>query len=86
MTAGPSVAGEPVGVGLPGVRGLTPRDLDVLRTLADHSERETAAILGIRRYTVHEHVVRIASRMGVPVRWGGTLKAVYRGLGWLEIP
>ncbi len=86
MTAGPSVAGEPVGVGFPGVRGLTPRQLEVLRMLADHSEREAADILGMKRGAVHRHVVAVASLMGVPVRWGGTLKAVYRGLGWLEIP
>lgn len=59
--------------------GLTSRDIEVLRALADGDTAENAARdLGIAHKTLKNHLTRVYRRLGVQ-----SLVAAYRRLGWL---
>ncbi len=62
-------------------RGLTDRELDVLRLLArGHVDKEIATTLGISHRTVHHHNQSIFAKLGVSTRGGAALFAVENGL------
>jgi predicted ATPase/DNA-binding CsgD family transcriptional regulator len=57
--------------------GLTPREVEVLRLVADgHADREIAAALFVSRSTVANHVANILSKLGVPSRAAAAAWAV----------
>jgi predicted ATPase/DNA-binding CsgD family transcriptional regulator len=61
--------------------GLTPRELDVLRLLAEgHSDREIAATLFIGTRTVQTHVGNLFAKLNVNARSEAAAVAVRRGL------
>ncbi|MER7765328.1 response regulator transcription factor [Kitasatospora sp. NPDC096140] len=63
------------------VAGLTPRETDVLRELADGlSNAEIAGVLGMRESTVKAHVSRILTGLGVGNRVQAALLARDAGL------
>jgi DNA-binding CsgD family transcriptional regulator len=63
------------------VLGLTPRELDVLRLLAQgHSDKEIAAVLFIGTRTVQTHVGNLFAKLGVNGRTEAAAVAVRRGL------
>jgi predicted ATPase/DNA-binding NarL/FixJ family response regulator len=63
------------------VLGLTPRELDVLRLLAQgHSDKEIAAALFIGTRTVQTHVGNLFAKLGVNGRTEAAAVAVRRGL------
>ncbi|MFE3501403.1 response regulator [Kitasatospora sp. NPDC059160] len=63
------------------VAGLTPRETDVLRELADGlSNAEIAGVLGMRESTVKAHVSRILTALGVANRVQAALLARDAGL------
>ncbi|WP_030056307.1 MULTISPECIES: response regulator [Streptomyces] len=63
------------------VAGLTPRETDVLRELADGlSNAEIAGVLGMRESTVKAHVSRILTALGVGNRVQAALLARDAGL------
>jgi predicted ATPase/DNA-binding CsgD family transcriptional regulator len=60
---------------------LTPRELDVLRLLADgRSDREIAEMLFVSRHTAANHVASILGKLGVPSRAAAAAFAVRHGL------
>lgn len=60
---------------------LTPRQVQVLRELADgHSDSEAAAALGLSRHTVHRHVANIFDALTVSSRTSAVAEAIRRGL------
>jgi predicted ATPase/DNA-binding CsgD family transcriptional regulator len=64
-----------------GVAALTPRELDVLRLVAQGlSNRDIAQRLVISEHTVHRHLANILRKLGVPSRAGATVWAVRAGL------
>ncbi|KJS54383.1 LuxR family transcriptional regulator [Streptomyces rubellomurinus subsp. indigoferus] len=75
-------AGAPRSVAARGrVAGLTPREADVLRELADGlSNAEIAGVLGMRESTVKAHVSRILTALGVGNRVQAALLARDAGL------
>lgn len=57
--------------------GLTPREAEVLLWVAQgKTNPETAAILGIRPYTVRTHLERIFTKLGVENRQAAGLRAI----------
>ena len=61
--------------------GLTPRELEVLRLLADgRSDREIAAALFISRKTVGVHVSHLLAKLDVPSRGAAAAYAHRHGL------
>ena len=61
--------------------GLTPRERDVLRLLAEgHPDRQIAAILSISPKTAENHVARILAKLGVEGRTAAATLAIRRGL------
>jgi DNA-binding CsgD family transcriptional regulator len=57
--------------------GLTPREIDVLRLLAEgHSDREIAALLFISPRTVNNHVQHIYDKIAVSSRSAATKWAI----------
>ncbi|MFB7908877.1 response regulator [Kitasatospora sp. NPDC056076] len=63
------------------IAGLTPRETDVLRELADGlSNAEIAGVLGMRESTVKAHVSRILTALGVANRVQAALLARDAGL------
>jgi DNA-binding CsgD family transcriptional regulator len=61
--------------------GLTPRELDVLRLLAEgRSDREIAADLGIAYRTTTSYVASILNKLGLPSRTAAATFAVRHGL------
>jgi DNA-binding NarL/FixJ family response regulator len=61
--------------------GLTERELDVLRLLAEgRTDREIAETLFISAKTVGHHVTRILGKLGVESRTGAVALAIRRGL------
>lgn len=57
--------------------GLTPREAEVLLWIAQgKTNPETAAILGIRPYTVRTHLERIFAKLGVETRHAAGLRAI----------
>jgi HD-GYP domain-containing protein (c-di-GMP phosphodiesterase class II) len=62
-------------------RGLTERELDVLRLLArGHVDKEIAAELGISHRTVHHHNQSIFGKLEVTTRGAAALFAIEHGL------
>ena len=60
---------------------LTPRELDVLRLIADgRSDQEIAAALALSRRTVTSHVTSILTKLGLPSRAAAAAHAVRHGL------
>jgi DNA-binding CsgD family transcriptional regulator len=65
----------------PAAHGLTPRELDVLRLLAEgRSDREIAADLGITYRTTTSYVTSILNKLGLPSRTAAATFAVRYGL------
>ena len=65
----------------PASTGLTPRELDVLRLLAEgRSDREIAEALFIGARTVQTHVANLFAKLGVNARAEAAAVAVRRGL------
>jgi DNA-binding CsgD family transcriptional regulator len=61
--------------------GLTPREIDVLRLLAEgHSDREIGEVLFIGTRTVQTHVSNLFAKLGVNARAEAAAVAVRRGL------
>jgi HD-GYP domain-containing protein (c-di-GMP phosphodiesterase class II) len=66
---------------MPRPAGLTEREIDVLRLIArGHSNKETAAELGISAKTVGTHVEHLYAKAGVTTRAGATLFAMEHNL------
>lgn len=64
-----------------GIEQLTPRELDVLRALADGlSDREIAGRLDVRGGTVRNHIVSIFGKLGVHSRLQALVAAVRHGV------
>jgi DNA-binding NarL/FixJ family response regulator len=64
---------------------LTPRELDVLRRLAQgEANKEIAAALGISEETVKTHVGHVLSKLGVESRGQALVQALKRGLVRLD--
>jgi len=60
---------------------LTPRELDVLRMVANgHSNREIAELLFLAEGTVKNHISSIPGKLGVRDRTRATLRAITLGL------
>jgi non-specific serine/threonine protein kinase len=75
----PVVAPEPPPVG--GTAGLTPRELEVLRLLAEgRSSREMADALFISHRTATTHVANILGKLGVDTRAAAVALAYRRGM------
>jgi non-specific serine/threonine protein kinase len=62
--------------------GLTPRETEVLRLIAqDWSNQQIADALFLSRRTVHKHVENILAKLGTDSRAGAAVWAVRHGLG-----
>lgn len=60
---------------------LTPRELDVLRMVANgHANREIAELLSLAEGTVKNHISSILAKLGVRDRTRATLRAISLGL------
>jgi DNA-binding CsgD family transcriptional regulator len=60
---------------------LTPRELEILRLMADgRLDREIAAVLAIRPRIVGNHIARVLVKLGVVTRAAAVALAVRRGL------
>lgn len=58
--------GYPAGVGEVGILNLTPRQMEVISVVAQgNSEKQTARILSISRETVHKHMTKAQTRLGL---------------------
>jgi predicted ATPase/DNA-binding CsgD family transcriptional regulator len=69
------------GEGVTGLTRLTPRELDVLRLVAQgHSNHSIAQRLVISEHTVHRHIANILRKLCVPSRAAATVWAVRAGL------
>jgi ATP/maltotriose-dependent transcriptional regulator MalT len=65
----------------PNAKGLTPRELGVLRAIAEgHGNPAIAATLGISEHTVHRHVANIFTKLGVTSRAAAVAQAARLGL------
>jgi DNA-binding CsgD family transcriptional regulator len=81
VAAGLFVSGAAAATSDTPIEDLTPREVDVLRLLADGlSNREMAARLGISENTVKFHVASLYSKLGVQNRAEAVLQAVRQGL------
>ncbi len=61
--------------------GLTPRELEVLRLLAEgRSDREIGAVLFISHRTVMRHVATVLAKLGVENRTAAARHALRQGL------
>ncbi|MDQ3413298.1 MAG: response regulator transcription factor, partial [Chloroflexota bacterium] len=61
--------------------GLSRREIDVLRLIADgHSDREIAGALGISRRTATTHLTHILDKLGLDSRTAAATYAVRHGL------
>jgi DNA-binding NarL/FixJ family response regulator len=64
------------------VIGFTPRELDVLRLVADgRSDREIGESLFISHRTVATHVASILAKLDLPSRTAAAAYAIRHGLG-----
>ena len=69
----------------PAAGPLSPRELEVLRLVADGlRNREIAEHIGVGEQSVKNHVTSILHKLGVPNRTTAVLYAVRHG--WLELP
>ena len=59
---------------------MTPREVDVLQLLEEHSDREIADRLSIGSRTVSTHVTNILSKLGVNSRTSAVAYAIRRGM------
>lgn len=67
--------------GTPGIDGLTPREIEVLRHIASGlTAKEAAAVLGISPKTAENHIQNLYAKIGVSTRAGAALYALERGL------
>ena len=67
--------------GAPGIDGLTPREIEVLRHIASGlTAKEAAALLGISPKTAENHIQNLYAKIGVSTRAGAELYALERGL------
>ena len=74
-------AGHPASRRAPSSGGLTPREVEVLRLVAQgRSNREIATELFIAEKTARNHVERVYTKLGVNNRTQATLAAIDRGL------
>jgi DNA-binding NarL/FixJ family response regulator len=81
----PSVGRALVSAGEGHAHDLTPRELDVLRRLAQgEANREIAVALGIGEETVKTHVGHVLSKLGVENRGQALVQALKRGLVTLD--
>jgi LuxR family maltose regulon positive regulatory protein len=72
---------ELVGRPAPAPSGLTPRERDVLRLLAEGlTNRQIAERLVLSEHTVHRHVTNILRKLGVPSRAAAAAHAVRSGV------
>jgi non-specific serine/threonine protein kinase len=72
---------EPADSGPTALSGLSPREIDVLRLLAEgRTDREIGSILSVSRRTVHTHVASILNKFGVENRAAAAAQAVRLGL------
>jgi DNA-binding NarL/FixJ family response regulator len=63
------------------LRELTPRELEVLRVLADGlTNRQIAQRLVLSEHTVHRHVTNILRKLGLPSRTAAVAHALQAGL------
>ena len=60
--------------------GLSPREIDVLRLMGSHSDKEIAEALSIRTQTVTTHVTRILAKMNVTSRTEAAILAMQYGI------
>lgn len=84
-TKGPGVSGPGAGPETRGAAGtgarLTPRELDVLRLVAEgRSDREIGDALFIGHRTVATHVANILAKLAVPSRTAAATRAIRGGL------
>lgn len=70
----------------PGIDGLTPREIEVLRHIASGlTAKEAANVLGISPKTAENHIQNLYAKIGVTTRAGAALYALERGLMAQEI-
>jgi DNA-binding NarL/FixJ family response regulator len=61
--------------------GLTPREVEVLRLVADgRTNRDIAAVLVLSEHTVARHIANIFNKLGIASRTGAAAFAVRQGL------
>jgi DNA-binding CsgD family transcriptional regulator/tetratricopeptide (TPR) repeat protein len=78
--APPSIAAAvPTAPSVTDASGLTPRELDVLRLLEEHTDREIADQLYIGPRTVATHVTNILNKLGVNTRTAAVAYAIRHG-------
>lgn len=66
--------------GAPGLEGLTPREIEVLRQIASGlTAKQAAAVLGISPKTAENHIQNLYAKIGVSTRAGAALYALERG-------
>jgi LuxR family maltose regulon positive regulatory protein len=74
--AAPEHAGD-----TPNTAGLTRRELEILRLVAQGlSDKEAAAGLGLSEHTVHRHISNALNKLDVPSRAAAVAQAAQRGL------
>jgi DNA-binding NarL/FixJ family response regulator len=60
---------------------ITPRELDVLRLVAQGlGDKEVAALLELSEHTVHRHIANILNKLDVPSRTAAVAHAANQGL------
>jgi DNA-binding NarL/FixJ family response regulator len=65
----------------PHPQGLTPREVEVLRLVAQGlSDKEIATRLVLSRHTVHRHIHSILTKLDLPSRTAAAAYAVRHGL------
>jgi DNA-binding NarL/FixJ family response regulator len=75
------VAGVPRHVRPTRVRGLTEREVEVLRLISrGHSDREVARVLHLSQRTAHHHLEHIFDKIDVSRRAGAALFAMQHNL------
>jgi DNA-binding NarL/FixJ family response regulator len=81
LGARPAPAASGLGAPPPAASGLTPRERDVLRLLADGlTNRQIAERLVVSEHTVHRHVTNILRKLDLPSRAAAAAHAVRSGV------